>query len=238
MSLGEITVIDQTAGKDVRTVERVINGSNYHLQAVIPYHAGIQGKWILYAQHLGHDSIDLPYQVNNSTKTSYILTRGPMPSDLDGVLNSISASTISFANTSVIFNQRFFLDEKVIEQLDFRSIARVRGTFGVKVLNASDIGYLNTVTFELAKLNASETHTTLALKSINVSISNATTTEIEKSIVGILDLSNTSIASGEKLELIVNTLGGTANASDTVVHTLHFDAGTSKTYVGIDIEER
>ena len=238
MAEGEITVTDQASGKDVRTLTRTINASDYHMQSVVQYRGGIQNWLTLYAQHTGDDWITLPYQSDGNLSSKFILTRRPMPSDLEGVINNVSASATGTSNTSCIYNQRFFLDESILEDLHLTSsTVRIRGTFGVKVSNGSGTGYLNSVKFDLAKLNASETHTSLGSKTINVSISNATTTEVEKSIVAIFDLSNQSIGSDQKLEMIVNTLGAVNNTSDTVIHTLYFDAGTSKTYVEIQTEE-
>ena len=78
----EIRVTDQTSGEYVRTYERSVNATAVNMQAVVSMRAGIQNWLTLYAQHLGDETITLP---DGSTTTKYILTRRPMPSDLEGV---------------------------------------------------------------------------------------------------------------------------------------------------------
>ena len=244
MSDTEIRVPDQASGEYVRTIERTINSLGVNMQGVVPVRGAIQHWFTLYAQHIGDDTITLPYQAKSdesesaSTTQKQILSRRPSPSDLEGVVNSIEKTTQATGdNTTVINCMRFFLDEKLLETLQLNATIRFRVTVAVKTNNVSGTAHLQQVIFKLRKLTAADTYTTLGTKTVTVNITNATTTYVEKSVLGIVDASAQTLATGEKLLLEVLTNGKITNASYICTHRLSYDAGTSKTYCEIGVEE-
>ena len=243
MSDTEIRVIDQSTGEYVRTVERTVNSIGVNMQSIVKFRGAIQQMLTLYAQHIGDDTITLPYQAksdeteSSSATQKQILTRRPSPSDLEGVVNSIEKTTQATVTTTVINCMRFFLDEKLIETLQLNATIRFRVTVAVKTNNVSGTAHLQQVVFKLRKLTANDTYTTLGTKTVTVNIENATTTYVEKSVLGIVDASAQTLATGEKLLLEVLTNGKITNASYVCTHKLSYDAGTSKTYCDIGVEE-
>ena len=239
----EIRVIDQSTGEYVRTVERTVNSIGVNMQSIVKFRGAIQQMLTLYAQHIGDDTITLPYQAksdeteSSSATQKQILTRRPSPSDLEGVVNSIEKTTQATGTTTVINCMRFFLDEKLIETLQLNATIRFRVTVAVKTNNVSGTAHLEQVVFKLRKLTANDTYTTLGTKTVTVNIENATTTYVEKSVLGIVDASAQTLATGEKLLLEVLTNGKITNASYVCTHRLSYDAGTSKTYCDIGVEE-
>lgn len=240
----EIRVPDQAAGEYVRTIERTVNSLGVNIQCMVGFRGAIQQWLTLYAQHIGDDTITLPYQAksdeteSSSTTQKQVLTRRPSPSDLEGVVNSIEKTTQATGeNTTVINCMRFFLDEKLLETLQLNATIRFRVTVAVKTNNVSGTAHLQQVVFKLRKLTANDTYTTLGTKTVTVSITNATTTYVEKSVLGIIDASAQTLAAGEKLLLEVLTNGKITNASYICTHQLSYDAGTSKTYCEIGVEE-
>lgn len=244
MSDTEIRVLDQVSGEFVRTIERTVNAVDVNMQSVIPFRGAIQRWLTLYAQHIGDDTITLPYQAKSdetesaSVTQKQILTRRPTPSDLEGVVNSIEKTTQATGdNTAVINGMRFFLDEKVLETLQLNASIRFRATVAVKTNNVLGTAHLQQVVFKLKKLTADNTYTTLGTKTVTVGITNATTTYVEKSVVALVDASAQTLATNEKLLLEVLTNGKITNASYICTHRLSYDAGTSKTYCEIAVEE-
>lgn len=240
----EIRVLDQASGEFVRTIERTVNSVAVNMQANVGFRGAIQQWLTLYAQHMGDDTITLPFQAKSdeteasSATQKQILTRRPTPSDLEGVVNSIEKTTQAIGdNTTVINCMRFFLDEKLLETLQLNATIRFRVTVAVKTNNVSGTAHLQQVVFKLRKLTAADTYTTLGTKTVTVNITNATTTYIEKSVVAIVDASAQTLATGEKLLLEVLTNGKISNASYVCTHRLSYDAGTSKTYCEIAVEE-
>jgi len=244
MSDTEIRVLDQASGEYVRTIERTINSIGVNMQGIVPFRGAVQQWLTLYAQHVGDDTITLPYQAKSdeteaaSTTQKQILTRRPSPSDLEGVVNSIEKTTQATGdNTTVINCMRFFLDEKLLETLQINGTIRFRVTVAVKTSNTSGTAHLQQIVFKLRKLTANDTYTTLGTKTVTVSITNATTAYVEKSVLGLIDASAKSLATDEKLLLEVLTNGKISNASYVCTHRLSYDAGTSKTYCEIAVEE-
>lgn len=240
----EIRVLDQATGEYVRTVERTVSAVAVNMQGMVKFRGAIQQWLTLYAQHIGDDTITLPYQAKSdeteasSTTQKQVLTRRPSPSDLEGVVTSIEKTTQAIGdNTTVINCMRFFLDEKLLETLQLNATIRFRVTVGVKTSNTSGTAHLQQVIFKLRKLTAADTYTTLGEKTVTVNIQNATTTYIEKSVIALIDASAKTLAVGEKLLLEVTTNGKISDASYTCTHRLSYDAGTSKSFVEIAVEE-
>jgi len=240
----EIRVLDQASGEFVRTIERTVNSVAVNMQGLVKFRGAIQQWLTLYAQHIGDDTITLPYQAKSdeseasSTTQKQVLTRRPMPSDLEGVVNSIEKTTQATTdNTVVISGMRFFLDEKLLETLQLNGTVRFRVTLAVKTNNAAATAYLQKVVFSVRKLTGNDTYTTLGTKTVTVNISNATTTYVEKSVIGIVDLSGQTLLTGEKLVLEITTNGKITNATYICTHRLSYDASTSKTFVEISVEE-
>jgi ribosomal protein L9 len=201
--------------------------------------------WLtLYAQHLGDGSITLPYQAKSdesqgaSATQQQILTRRPMPSDLEGIINEIEKTTQSTSdNTTVIDGLRFFLDEKLNKALNLNGTVRVRTTAAVKTNNVSGTAHLQQIVITLKKLTAANTYTSLGTQTVTVNITNATTAYAEKSVVATFDLSSKNVETGDKLLVEITTNGKITNASYVCTHRISFDAGTSKTYAEIGIKE-
>jgi hypothetical protein len=240
----EIRVLDQASGEYVRTIERTVNGIAVNMQANVGFRGAIQQWLTLYAQHLGDAVFVLPYQAKSdeseaaSAEQKQILTRRPTPSDLEGVVNSIEKTTQATGNNTTVINcMRFFLDEKLLETLQLNASVRFRATVAVKTNNVSATAHLQQVRFKLRKLTADNIYTTLLTKTVTANIENATTTYVEKSVIAILDVDAQSLATGEKLLLEVLTNGKITNASYICTHRLSYDAGTSKTYCEIAVEE-
>ena len=235
MALGEITVTDQSSGKDVRTTVRTINSSDYHMQAVVPFRAGILNWLTLYAQHLGDETITLP---DGSTTTKYILTRRPMPSDLEGVENYAEDTGNTNTSSASVLSKSFYLDEKLLEDLQLNGTVRFRTTVGVKSSGTTDTAYIDSVKFSLYKIDSSGTSTQLgSTRTVTVDIQNNTTSWVERSVVGLMELSGAVLESSQKLYVTIDIWGHTAGSTDSFDVRLRYDAGTSKTYVEIAVEE-
>ena len=242
----EIRVLDQTTGEYVRTIERTVNSISVNMQSMVKFRGAIQQWWTLYAQHIGDDTITLPYQAKSdesesaSTTQKQVLTRRPAPSDppLAGFVSSIEKTTQATGdNTTVINGMRFFLDEKLLETLQLNATIRFRATVGVKTNNTSGTAHLQQVLFKLRKLTAADTYTTLGEKIVTINLQNATTTYAERSVIALIDASAQTLATGEKLLLEITTNGKISNASYICTHRLSYDTGTSKTFCEIAVEE-
>lgn len=244
MTDDEIRVTDQASGEYVRTIERTVNAKAVNMQGMVKFRGGIQQWLTLYAQHIGDDNITLPFQAksnedeSSSTSQKQVLTRRPSPSDLEGVVNSIEKTTQGTGeNTTVINGMRFFLDEKLIEELQLNATIRVRVTVAVKTDNVSGTAHLQQVVFKLRKLTANDTYSDIVTKTVTVSIQNATTDYVEKSVVALIDASAKKIETANKLLLEITTNGKISNASYICTHRLSYDAGTSKSFIDIGVEE-
>lgn len=231
----EIRVTDQTSGEYVRTYERTVNSIAVNMQAVVPMRAGILNWFTLYAQHLGDETITLP---DGSTTTAYILTRRPMPSDLEGVENYAEDTGNTNTTSASVLSKSFYLDEKLLETLQLNGTVRFRTTVAVKSSGTTDIAYIDSVKFSLYKIDSSGTSTQLgSTRTVTVNIQNNTTTYVEKSVVGLIELSGATLESAQKLYATIDIWGHTAGSTDTFDVRLSYDAGTSKTYVEIAVEE-
>jgi len=231
----EIMVTDQTSGEYVRTIERSVNSTDVNMQAVVPMRAGILNWLTLYAQHLGDEIITLP---DGSTTTKYILTRRPMPSDLEGVENEGEGIGNTNTTSAYIFSKSFYLDEKILETLQLNGTIRFRTTVAVKSSGTTDTAYIDSVKFSLYKIDSAGTSTQLgSTRTVSVDMQNNTTTYLEKSVVALLDLSNEILEASQKLYAKIDIWGHTAGSTDTFDVRMSYDAGTSKTYVEIAVEE-
>jgi len=231
----EIRVTDQTSGEYVRTYERSVNATAVNMQAVVPMRAGIQNWLTLYAQHLGDETITLP---DGSTTTKYILTRRPMPSDLEGVENESEDTGNSNTTSASVLSKSFYLDEKILETLQLSGTVRFRATVAVKSSGTTDIAYIDSVKFSLYKIDSAGTSTQLgSTRTVSVDMQNNTTTYLEKSVVALLDLSSETLEAAQKLYAKIDIWGHTAGSTDTFDVRMSYDAGTSKTYVEIGVEE-
>jgi len=231
----EIMVTDQTSGEYVRTYERTVNSTAVNMQAVVPMRAGIQEWLTLYAQHLGDESITLP---DGSTTTKYILTRRPMPSDLEGVENDAEDTGNSNTTSASVLLKSFYLDETILETLQLNGTVRFRTTVAVKSSGTTNMAYIDSVKFSLYKIDSSGTSTQLgSTRTVTVDIQNNTTTYLEKSVVALLDLSSETLEAAQKLYAKIDIWGHTAGSTDTFDVRMSYDAGTSKTYVEIAVEE-
>ncbi|RLG20059.1 hypothetical protein DRN77_08130 [Methanosarcinales archaeon] len=231
----EIMVTDQTSGEYVRTYERNVNSNAVNMQAVVPMRAGIQDWFTLYAQHLGDESITLP---DGSTTVKHVLTRRPMPSDLEGVENESEDTGNSNTTSASVLSKSFYLDEKIIETLQLNGTVRFRATVAVKSSGTTDIAYIDSVKFSLYKIDSSGTSTQLgSTRTVSVDMQNNTTTYLEKSVVALLDLSSETLEAAQKLYAKIDIWGHTAGSTDTFDVRMSYDAGTSKTYVEIGVEE-
>ena len=231
----EIMVADQTSGEYVRTFERSVNANAVNMQAVIPMRAGIQNWLTLYAQHLGDETMLLP---DGSTTTKYILTRRPMPSDLEGVENEAEDTGNTNTTSASVLSKSFYLDEKLLETLQLNGTVRFRATVAVKSSGTTDIAYIDSVKFSLYKIDSAGTSTQLgSTRTISVDMQNNTATYLEKSVVALIDLSDETLEAAQKLYAKIDIWGHTAGSTDTFDVRMSYDAGTSKTYVEIAVEE-
>jgi len=230
----EIRVTDQTSGEYVRTYERTINAIAVNMQAVVPMRAGILNWLTLYAQHLGDETITLP----DSTTTKYILTRRPMPSDLEGVENYAEDTGNTNTSSASVLSKSFYLDEKLLETLQLNGTVRFRTTVAVKSSGTTDIAYIDSVKFSLYKIDSGGSSTQLgSTRTVTVDIQNNTTSWVEKSVVGLMELSGATLESAQKLYATIDIWGHTAGSTDSFDVRLSYDSGTSKTYVEIAVEE-
>ena len=231
----EIMVTDQTSGEYVRTIERSVNSTDVNMQAVVPMRAGILNWLTLYAQHLGDETIILP---DGSTTTKYILTRRPMPSDLEGVEDEAEDTGNTNTTTASVLSKNFYFDEKILETLQLNGTVRFRTTVGVKSSGTTDVAYIDSVKFSLYKIDSSGTSTQLgSTRTVSVNIINNTTTYLEKSVLALLNLNNETLETTQKLYIKIDIWGHTAGSTDTFDVRMSYDAGTSKTYVEIAVEE-
>ena len=231
----EIMVTDQTSGEYVRTIERSVNSTDVNMQAVVPMRAGILNWLTLYAQHLGDETITLP---DGSITTKYILTRRPMPSDLEGVENEIEDTGNTNTTSASVLSKNFYLDEKILETLQLNGTVRFRTTTAVKSSGTTDTAYIDSVKFSLYKIDSSGISTQLgSTRTVSVDIQNNTTTYLEKSVIALIDLSNETLESTQKLYVKIDIWGHSAGSTDTFDVRISYDAGTSKTYVEIAVEE-
>ena len=231
----EIMVTDQTSGEYVRTIERSVNSTDVNMQAVVPMRAGILNWLTLYAQHLGDETIILP---DGSTTTKYILTRRPMPSDLEGVEDEAEDTGNTNTTTASVLSKNFYFDEKILETLQLNGTVRFRTTVGVKSSGTTDVAYIDSVKFSLYKIDSSGTSTQLgSTRTVSVNIINNTTTYLEKSVLALLNLNNETLETTQKLYIKIDIWGHTNGSTDTFDIRMSYDAGTSKTYVEIAVEE-
>lgn len=250
MTDSAITVTDQETGEEVRTITRLVGGATHHIQGVVPYRAGIMNYWTLFGQELGNGSLGdvitlkssrtaKPDESGSTTGSQYrVLTRRPFPSDTISAAGYIEKTTQSTSdNTTVINCCRFFLDEAIQEDLLINGSIRVRLAVGVKTNNASGTAYLQQVVVKLRQLTATDTYSDVATKTVTVTTSNATTSYVDKSVVVNLSVSAGTIDKDDDLLLEITTNGKISNASYVCTHILYFNAGTSRCYVEIPVEE-
>ena len=100
------------------------------------------------------------------------------------------------------------------------------------------MAYIDSVKFSLYKIDSSGTSTQLgSTRTVSVDMQNNTTTYLEKSVVALLNLSSETLEAAQKLYAKIDIWGHTAGSTDTFDVRMSYDAGTSKTYVEIGVEE-
>ena len=266
MTESDVTVKDgDAATADVRCILRSVSAANKAMQGVIAYRAGLQNYLTLFAQVMGTSDpttgapllggyITLPSsrtakQQDTSGFTTqgtqnHILTRRALPSDVFGAdpaaigVNYDERSSVATADNSTIINAlRFFFEEGLSEDMLVDGAIRFRTTVSLKSSSTSGTASLQRVTFKLRQLSTTNTFEEIGSFIATCTLTNATTTYVDKSIYAVIPVTAQKIEKAKTLVLEITTDGKSSNASYSVYHKISFDPGTSRTYVEIPIEE-
>lgn len=193
----------------------------------------------LYAQSYADGTITLPFTAKadeaqtTSATQAQVLTRRLAPVSLANAVSAKEVSkTMTGDNTVFVDGMKFFLDEKLLMALNIVGTVRFKTLVQVKSANASGTAYLQRVTFKLRALTANDTYRDIATRIVTVNVSTASTTYVDKEVIGTVDItSDQSITTGEKLLLEITTDGKASSGSYAAYHNLKFSVASGETYV-------
>jgi len=195
----------------------------------------------LTAQHTGYLTTGLvtPIKINEndastSTTSAYVLSRRPVRSDLANSVASVSATTQSAVEVTVLNGQKFFLSEQLFSRLYINGLCSGQCYIGLVTNNASGTSYLNDIIASLKVIRSDGTIVTLGSQTVQVDISNATVTELMRSVAWSFTCSG-YVDKDDKMYLELSSTGYNSSASYITTHRLCFSPGSSETFCEVQV---